>query len=101
MRSLLGPMGLVAIVFALLSVFLLAAGGEFGGEVWWVFGNLLIGVGLLLAALVSNLDTLRERLRSGEARRAGRYGTSAILSTVFAIAILGMLGFLSTRYHKR
>jgi gliding motility-associatede transport system auxiliary component len=101
MRSLLGPMGLVAIVFALLSVFLLAAGGEFGGEVWWVFGNLIIGVALLLGALVTNLDTLRERLRTGEARRAGKYGTSAILSTAFAIAILGMLGFLSTRYHKR
>ena len=101
MRSLLGPMGLVAIVFALLSVFLLAAGGEFGGEVWWVFGNLIIGVGLLLAALVTNLDTLRERLRSGEARRAGKYGTSAILSATFAILILAMLGFLSTRYHKR
>jgi len=94
-------MGLVAIVFALLSVFLLAAGGEFGGEVWWVFGNLIIGVGLLLVALVTNLDTLRERLRSGEARRAGKFGTSAILSTAFAILILGMLGFLSTRYHKR
>jgi ABC-type uncharacterized transport system involved in gliding motility auxiliary subunit len=94
-------MGLVAIVFALLSVFLLAAGGEFGGEVWWVFGNLTIGVALLLGALVTNLDTLRERMRSGEARRAGKYGTSAILSTAFAIAILGMLGFLSTRYHKR
>ena len=101
MRSLLGPMGLVAIVFALLSVFLLAAGGEFGGEVWWVFGNLIIGVGLLLGGLVRNLDTLRERLRSGEARRAGKYGTSAILSTALAILILAMLGFLSTRYHKR
>ncbi|HBZ70722.1 MAG TPA: hypothetical protein DEP35_13710 [Deltaproteobacteria bacterium] len=101
MKSLFGPLGLVAIVFALLSVFLLAAGGEFGGELSWVFGNLTIGVVLLLLALVTNLDTLRERLRTGEARRAGKYGTSAILSTAFAIAILGMLGFLSTRYHKR
>ena len=101
MKSLLLPLGLVAIVFALLSVFLLAAGGSFGGELVWVFGNLAVGVGLLVAALVTNLDAWRERLHSGEARRAGKYGTSAIVGTLLAIAILGMLGFLSTRYTKR
>ena len=31
---------------------------------------------------------LRERMHSGEARRVGKYGTSAILSTVLGIAIL-------------
>jgi len=98
MRSLLGPLGLVGVVFALLSAFLLAAGG---GEIWWMVANLLIGLGLLATAFVMNLETLRERLRSGEARRAGKYGTSAILSTVFLITFLGMLAFLSTRYHKR
>jgi ABC-type uncharacterized transport system involved in gliding motility auxiliary subunit len=96
-----GPLGLVAIIFALLSALLLAAGGQFGGELLWVYGNLLAGVVLLGFALVRNLETLRERLRSGEARRAGKYGTSAILSTAFAIGILGLLAFLSTHYHKR
>jgi ABC-type uncharacterized transport system involved in gliding motility auxiliary subunit len=40
-------------------------------------------------------------MSSGEARRAGRFGTSAVLSTLLGIAILFMLGFLSTRYHHR
>jgi ABC-type uncharacterized transport system involved in gliding motility auxiliary subunit len=48
-----------------------------------------------------SVDALRERMSSGEARRAGKYGTSAVLSTLLGIALLGMLGFLSTRYHHR
>ena len=56
---------------------------------------------LLGIAFVSNLDTLRERMRSGEARRAGKYGTSAILSTVLVIALFALLAFLATRYHER
>jgi ABC-type uncharacterized transport system involved in gliding motility auxiliary subunit len=40
-------------------------------------------------------------MSSGEARRAGKYGSSAIAATLLSIAILGMLAFLSTRYHKR
>ena len=55
----------------------------------------------MISAAVMNVDALRERMSSGEARRAGKYGTSAVVSTLLAIALLGMLGFLSTRYHHR
>ena len=61
----------------------------------------MIGIVLLVAAAAMNVDALRERMSSGEARRAGKYGTSAVLATVLGIALLGMLGFLSTRYHHR
>ena len=56
---------------------------------------------LLVSAAVLNFDALRERMASGEAKRAGKYGTSAILSTVLGIAILGLLGFLGERNAKR
>ena len=48
-----------------------------------------------------NLENLRERLGSGEARRASKYGTSAIVSTLLGVTLLGMLGFVSTRYTHR
>ena len=97
--SLFWALGAVCVVFALLDLFV----GVFAGGIdpFWIWGNLAVGLALLLTAAFSNLDALRERMRSGEARRAGRYGSSALLSTAFAIAILGMLGFLSTRYHHR
>jgi ABC-type uncharacterized transport system involved in gliding motility auxiliary subunit len=97
--SLLAALGLVGLLFAFLHVPL----GLFGAglDLFWIGANLVLGVALLAAAALANLDGLRERLRSGEAKRASKYGTSAILSTVLAIAIVGMAGFLSTRYHKR
>jgi len=101
MKSLLAPLGLVALVFALLSALLLVAGGEFGGELLWLFGNLGIGVLLLAAGLAANWGTWRDRMRSGEAKRAGKYGTSALLGTVLGIAILGLLAFLAQRHEKR
>jgi ABC-type uncharacterized transport system involved in gliding motility auxiliary subunit len=97
--SLLAALGLVGVVFGILH-FLLALFGA-GIDRLWVGGNLLAGVVLLVTAAALNLDALRERMSSGEARRAGRYGTSAILSTGLLLAILGMLAFLSTRYHWR
>lgn len=101
MRTLLAPLGVVALVFALLSALLVAAGGQFGGELGWVFGNLVIGVILVAAGLASTWGSWRDRMRSGEARRAGKYGTSALLSTVLGIAILGLLAFLAQRHDKR
>jgi ABC-type uncharacterized transport system involved in gliding motility auxiliary subunit len=97
--SLLAALGLVGVVFGLLH-FLLGLFGA-GLDPVWVGTNLVAGVGLLFAAAALNLDALRERMSSGEAKRAGRYGTSAILSTGLLLAILGMLAFLSTRYHWR
>jgi ABC-type uncharacterized transport system involved in gliding motility auxiliary subunit len=95
-------MGAVAILFGILSFVLqLFSGVMLPAERVWIGTNLLVGFGLLLFALFTNMEALRERMRSGEARRAGKYGTSAILGTVFTLALLGMLAFLSTRYHTR
>jgi ABC-type uncharacterized transport system involved in gliding motility auxiliary subunit len=97
--SLLGALGFVAILFALIS-FLMAIFG-IPTDLGWILTNLGLGVVLLGSAAVANFDALRDRMRSGEARRAGKYGTSAVLGTVFTVAILFMLGFLATRYHVR
>jgi len=100
--SLLGALGVVGVVFALLSFLVMFfSGTPFRSDLGWVGGNLVLGVVLLVAAAGMNLDALRERMSSGEARRAGKYGSSALLSTVLGVAILGMLGFLGTRYHHR
>ncbi|TMA28244.1 MAG: hypothetical protein E6J87_20575, partial [Deltaproteobacteria bacterium] len=101
--SLLAALGAVGIVFALISflVAILAASTGSTSDLSWVGGNLVIGLILLVSAITMNVDALRERMSSGEARRAGKYGTSAVLSTLLAIALLGMLGFLSTRYSHR
>ena len=100
--SLLAALGVVGVGFALLSFGIgLLSGAMVPSDLGWIWGNLLIGAVLLISAAVMNVDTLRERMSSGEARRAGKYGTSAVVSTLLAIALLGMLGFLSTRYHHR
>ncbi|MEE8581170.1 MAG: DUF4350 domain-containing protein [Myxococcota bacterium] len=97
--ALFGGLGLVAIAFGLLIAVISAF--QPVADLAWVWGNLVVGVVLLGSAVVTSFDTLRERVRSGEGRRIGRYGSSALLSTFFGIAILGMLGFLSTRYSTR
>lgn len=97
--SLLGALGLVALLFALVS-FLLALLGM-PTDLGWIVGNLSIGVAMLGTAVAINFDALRERLSSGEAQRAGKYGTSALVGTALAIGILAMLAFLSTHYHVR
>jgi ABC-type uncharacterized transport system involved in gliding motility auxiliary subunit len=98
LASLLGALGLVGIVFAFLS-FLVAlfSGVPLAGDFGWIGGNLVVGIALLASAAALNVDGLRERLASGEARRAGKYGTSAIVSTLLGIVILGMIGFLGAR----
>ena len=97
--SLFWALGLVLVVFGLANIVV----GLFGAgyDQRWILGNLVVGVLFLVIAAVSGLDTLRERMSSGEARRAGKYGSSALVSTLLLLAILGTLGFLSTRYHHR
>ena len=100
--GLFGWLGGVAILFAFLSflVQLLSGGGGFLlGELFWSIGNLVVGLVLLGVALFTNVDAFRERMSTGEAKRAGKYGTSAILSAGLMIALLALLAFLSTRYH--
>ncbi len=99
---LLAALGVVGIGFSLLSfVIVIASGAGISSDLGWIGGNLVIGLVLLVTAAAMNIDALRERMSSGEARRAGKYGTSAVLSTLLGIALLGMLGFLGTRYHHR
>lgn len=102
--ALLGGLGAVAVLFALLSflIQLLSGGGLLlQRDLAFSFANLVLGLALLAVALGTNLERIRERMRTGEARRAGRYGTSAVLSTMLGIALLVLLAFLSTRYHHR
>lgn len=100
--SLLAALGLVGIAFGLLSlVIVLFSGTGLSSDLGWIGTNLFLGIALLLTSLALNWSTLRERMSSGEARRAGRYGSSAVVGTLVAIAILGMLGFLATRYSKK
>jgi len=70
-------------------------------ELVWILANLGLGVVMIGTAAAMNFEGLRDRMQSGEARRAGKYGTTAILGTLLSIGIIGMLGFLATRYHHR
>jgi ABC-type uncharacterized transport system involved in gliding motility auxiliary subunit len=101
--SLLGWLGALALLFALLSFLVQIFSGPIllVSELAWSLGNLVVGLVLLGVALATNFEALRERLRSGEARRAGKYGTSAVAFTLLGIVLLSMLAFLTTRYHTR
>ena len=96
--SLSGAIGMVSLAFGVLSLILWML--QPSAPLTWIW-NLALGALLLAAAALGSIDTLRERLSSGEARRAGKYGTSALLSAVLAIAILGLLSFLAQRYSYR
>jgi ABC-type uncharacterized transport system involved in gliding motility auxiliary subunit len=98
MSALLGALGLVSILFALAGFFMALSGAA---PLGWSVLHGIVGVVLLAAAAMINLDGLRERMTSGEARRAGKYGSSALISTLLVIAILGMGAFLTNRYPKR
>ena len=99
LASLLTGLGLVATLFGLLS-----AGIALFQPVTdkaWIFGNLGVGLLLLLVGFLLGFERFRGRLRSGEARRLGKYGTTAVVTTLAWILILGMLGFLAQRRSLR
>jgi len=97
--ALFGALGAVTFGFGLLSAILSVF--QPVTSYTWVIANLVIGVLLIGAAIASSLDSLRERMASGEARRVGKYGASALFGTSFILAIICMLAFLSTRYSTR
>lgn len=99
MAALLAGLGIVAIGFGVLSALMSLL--QPYTDPLWVMGNLVVGMLLLGAGVVMSLESIRERIRSGGTRRAGKYGSSAILSAVLGILILGFLGYLSTRYSHR
>ena len=90
---------MVFFAFGLLSLML----GIFGAPTMtsWIGANFLAGIGLLVVALVVNLEHLRERVRSSEGRRIGKYGSSAVAQTAILLVIVGLLGFLANRYFWR
>ena len=98
MSALLGALGLVAILFALAS-FLMAFVGVANPS--WSILHGIIGIVLLGLAAAVNVDGLRERMRSGEVRRAGKFGSWSLLLTLLAIAILAMGAFLANRHPQR
>lgn len=97
--SLFGALGLVGVVFGLLSVFLGLAGAP--TDLYWIGANFVFGVAFLLLWGAFGLDQLRERLATGEARRAGRYGSSAVLSAAASLAIVALLAFLTSENQVR
>jgi ABC-type uncharacterized transport system involved in gliding motility auxiliary subunit len=86
--SLVGWLGAVALGFALISFLIQLTAGSVGSELYFTLGNLVAGLALLGLAAAVSVETLRRRLSSGEARRVGYYGTSAVLGTALAIALL-------------
>jgi len=97
--ALLGALGMVGFGFGLLSILLLMFGAP--SDPVWMLGNLVGGILLLFAAAVMGFESLRERVTSGEARRAGKYGSSALLGTLLLIGMVGTGGWLANRYHVR
>jgi ABC-type uncharacterized transport system involved in gliding motility auxiliary subunit len=105
--SLIGWVGAVMIAFALVSalvetfssgVIVLDAVLE---QFAWSIGNFVLGVVLVVVALVANLDAVRQRLRSGEARRASKYGTSAIVGMVLVVALLAIGAYWATQHEQK
>jgi len=100
--ALVGALGLVALLFAVLALLLgLFQGGWGATDLLFLWGNVGIGLVLLATGFFASLDDLRERMHSGEARRVGKYGTSAVASTILGVAILGLLGYLGTQNSVR
>jgi len=99
--SLFGGLAIVGILFGLVSVVLLVMGAP--TDLRWIFANFALGIVFVILWAGSGFDQLRDRLRSGEARRAGKYGASAVLGTAAILVMLGTLAFLSTRpaFEKR
>lgn len=96
--ALLGGLGAIALgfgTFTLLLAFFQPVGLELA------LAHMALGLVLLGAAAVLGFEDLRERLRSGAGRRAGTYGSSALLSAVLGVAVLGMLGFWTARHPIR
>lgn len=97
--ALLGGLGVVAIGFGLLLA-LMALIQPLMDPIW-IIGNLVVGGVLLMAAVFMSFEALAERIRSGEGRRAGKYGSSAIVSALLGLVLLGFVAFLSVRYSHR
>lgn len=99
MVGLIAALGGVLLGFGLLSLLLALFQPLMPGLLVW--GNLVAGVLLLVAAAVLGFDSLTDRMRSGGRRRAGAQGANAMLAALLSLVLLGLLAFLSTRYSAR
>lgn len=94
---LFGALGTVALLFGLVSFLLAILSGIDPARLPWIYVNVLVGIVLVGVWLAVGFEGLRERMSSGEARRVGTFGTSALVSTALSIAIVAALGFFAAR----
>jgi ABC-type uncharacterized transport system involved in gliding motility auxiliary subunit len=94
-NSLLGFLGVILIVFALIASYL--TGGRTTVDALYI--ALHGGLGLL--ALIAYLSTGVDNLRSFVGQRSTRYGANALLYSLAFIAVLGLLNYLSLRHNHR
>lgn len=94
-NGLLGLIGVILLLFAGVRLLLPSAAG--GVDALYVAVH--AGAGLL--ALVAFLSAGVENLRALLSERSTKYGTSTIVASLFFVAILASLNYLSTRYHHR
>jgi ABC-type uncharacterized transport system involved in gliding motility auxiliary subunit len=94
----LGIAGLIFALFGLLSHWLTynPAAGFFAFG-WYSLLHIITGVFCLIWYFVSGSGSVRQFIRA----RSTRYGTNAVVYTALFIAIVVMINFLGTRYHKR
>ncbi|MFZ0888627.1 MAG: DUF4350 domain-containing protein [Candidatus Binataceae bacterium] len=89
--ALAGLVGLEMLAFALVDYFVSSGFGAF------VLVNLVVGVFLIVAWLVSGWDTVSGAF----GRRTTRYGLNAALYSIAFIGILIAINYIATVYHRR
>lgn len=93
-------LGAVAVGFSLLSLLLTLIFGPFIEDAW-SWGNLIVGVILLVIGLGSDRELLRMAFRSEGAKRVGKGGGNSLSRTFLSIAILAGIGFLLSQHSMR
>ena len=98
MRSSNGLLGLLAVVLLLFAGVALAL-----TRLATPIDAIYVGVHAVggLLALIAYLSAGLDNVRTFLGERSTKYGTSAILASVFFIGILGALNYLAVRYHRR
>lgn len=94
-NSLLGLIGLVLLLFAVVAGVL--TGARSGVDILYILVNGLFGLFAVIAYLSAGL----ENLRSVVTERSTRYGMNALAVSVVFVAILGLVNYISTRHHHR
>src|SRR5262245_19706055 len=94
----LGIAGLIFLLFGCLSAWLSFNPTEgFLSVGWYSLLHLGAGVVCLVWYFLSGSGSVTQFVRA----RSTRYGANAVVYTLFFVAVMVMLNFLGTRYHKR